>query len=223
MMVSCSSDDSEDSNASSGRISKTVAIDEEDGGTTTMYYKYDGDKIIEVSGKAEGIDIGVKYSYSDNKLTKQSFTALFVDGYNSFFYSDGIINKAEYYNSWEGKSNISFEYNNLKQIIKSTEIDEDKTSTVTTYKYDNQGNKISATENSHTITYEYDDKINPASDSYSPEVMMVLFGSVHNLTKEKDGSYVLTYVYTYNDSGKINTEKEYENGTLITTTKYFYN
>lgn len=194
--------------SANGRISKAVAVDAEDGGITTMLYKYDCDKIIEVNGKAEGIGIGVKYSYSDNKLTKQSFTALLVDGYNSFFYSDRLINKAEYYNSWEGKSNITFEYNNLKQIIKSTEIDEDKVTTVTTYKYDVQGNKISATENNHTVTYEYDDKINPASASYNAEVMMVLFGSVHNLTKEKDGSYIVTYVYTYDDSGKINTEKE---------------
>lgn len=223
MMVSCSSDDSAESNFTARRISKTVSVHEQDGGTTTMIYKYDGDKIVEVTGKTRGIDVGMIFFYSGNKLTKQSFNTILFGGYYSFLYSNGLINKEEYYDNWNGKSNITFEYNKLKQIIKSTEIDENGDSTITTYKYDTQGNKISATTNSQTTTYEYDDKINPVSNFYSPEVMMVLYGSVHNLTKEDDGFDVLKYVYTYNSSGNINTAKEYENGELITTTTYFYN
>ena len=122
-----------------------------------------------------------------------------IHSYSAFEYDNlGRISKIKKENS-----TIEYSYNSVGQIEKQTMNGGGTNQYVSTFKYDDSGNLVEATDSQRNITqYEFDNKINPYFlMKRSPDVLIAFYISPNNVVKIKNpGIAAIEIRYEYNVS-----------------------
>jgi hypothetical protein len=227
-LTSCSRDDSSDS--SSVLLKKEIATDS-DGDKVTTNYKYDGNKLVDIT--VQGFTGGLYFTYTGDLITKIEFKY------------DGVV---EQINTYAYDSN-----NRLVSFVRAEPQDElgfkevytyntDGTVSVKTYRGDHlsqttangtgkiiftagEVTEITATD-SPTRSYTYDDKNNPMKNVLGYDKISFADGEasgiLHNIVSSKYNNEVMAaYVLTYNADNYPVKSVESEDGE-VATIEYFY-
>jgi hypothetical protein len=162
-----------------------------------------------------------------------------------FIYSDGKLQRENYYEnlvpksyqtySYEGdviRSMLSFEdniyfvhkysYNSKGQIFKEEQFSDDKLDATNTFEYNSDGNiSKEIYSNDRSTSYQYDKKKNPLYLLFSDSVLKTYgsLGSKNNIISDSDN---YSYDYTYNSQGFPTEVIEKYDGVVESKTTYTY-
>lgn len=230
-LTSCSSDDS--SGSSDSVLLKKIVLTSADGdGTSTVNYKYDGNKIVSITDETGSMN----YTYTGDVITKLEFKHPdgIVEQINTFTYNaEGKLAtflRVEYENDVLTGHKEVFTYNADGTIsVKSytgNETTQTNPSGTATIKFVNGDVSEIISSNSPNHKYVYDGKNNPAKNILGWSKIAFVEGEgngvfQNELSDTSDGDVLSTYKYTYNDAGYPVKSEDNTEGFKFSS-QYFY-